>query len=110
MVVAILVTGLVAGLVQFGLHYFPWQLMLRREVPRLVAYIGGVLGFGMPLTGLLLLLFFEKGERGYLVSLAAFWCVVVFSGLAVLGGYGLDRLLMRLARESELDELLEVRK
>jgi len=110
MVAAILVTGLIAALVQFGLHYFPWQLALRREMPRLGAYVGGVLGFGLPLTILLLLLFFDNGEKAYLISLAAFWIVVAFSGAAVIIAYGLDRLLIRLARESEFKELLEEKK
>jgi len=55
-------------------------------------------------------LFFDNGEKAYLISLAAFWIVVAFSGAAVIIVYGLDRLLIRLARESEFKELLEEKK
>lgn len=81
-------------------HWFPWGMMMGRELPRLWAYVLGVLAMFLPLTGLLWA-WDVRGVviRGWMV-IAAMWLVVISSGLAVALAWGIDDWLdLRLDRE-----------
>jgi hypothetical protein len=80
-------------------HWFPWRLMLRRDLPRLAAYVLGVLALAGPLTAL-----FVRWKAW--MPLAGLWSVIVSGGLAVMVAYGVDWLLGRLALAVELGELM----
>lgn len=99
---------IMAALILLVEHWFPWRLMLRKKLPRLAAYILGVLALAGTLTWL-----FEQwrvmgapGGRAYVVGL---WSVIGSGGAAVLGAHGLDWLLGRLALSFDLEELARVR-
>ena len=69
------------------LHYFPWRLILRgRELPRLVAYIMGVLGLMGPFTAWLI-------QEGEWIIVSNLWAVILAGGISVLTLYGLDHVL-----------------
>lgn len=69
------------------LHYFPWRLILKgRDLPRLIAYMLGVLGLVGPFTAWLL-------EQGEWAITQALWMVVIFGGASVLALYGLDHVI-----------------
>jgi len=83
---------------EFGLHYFPWKMLLRgRELPRLVAYTLGLLGMMGPFTAWL-------WDRGDLEIIQTLWIVIVSAGLMVLALYGLDHYLDLIMRDVEASE------
>jgi hypothetical protein len=45
-----IITATIVAFVELTLHWFPWDLMLRRKLPRLAAYVLGVLGMMLPFT------------------------------------------------------------
>jgi hypothetical protein len=93
---------LVAALLLFVEHWFPWGLVIGRVLPRPAAYVLGVLAMIVPLS--VLLVFW-----GEWLVLGALWAVIVSGGAAVLGAYALDWLLDLRMRVREQEELLEVR-
>ena len=105
----LLLTLLTVWLLLWTEHWFPWRLMLRKDLPRLVAYILGVLALHVPLTGLYIYWASSGVDVGEHAHLVALWVVTVGGGLAVLSAYGIDWLLDNLARRYELDELLRGR-
>lgn len=83
---------------EFGLHYFPWRVLLRgRELPRLVAYTLGLLGMMGPLTVWLFL-------HSEMEVLLAVWSVIVSAGLTVFALYGLDHYLDLIMKDIEAIE------
>jgi hypothetical protein len=68
-------------------HWFPWPLLLGRQLHRLEAYLYGVSCIMLPATALAL----------YLPSarevLAVFWIAAGAAGLATLTAWGVDRLI-----------------
>jgi hypothetical protein len=94
----ILLTCVVAELLLFVEHWFPWRLMLGRDLPRLAAYVLGVLAMMGPLTGL----FAHWGEMEAVIGM---WAVVASGGLAVVMAHGADWVMGRLALAVELKEL-----
>ena len=69
------------------LHYFPWMKLLKgKTLPRLLAYIFGVLGLMVPFTVWLL----EHSNVNVAVTL---WKVIVAGGVMVTALYGLDHYL-----------------
>jgi uncharacterized membrane protein len=102
MVLAIGLTAMVAGLALLVEHWFPWEMLLRRPLPKLAAYVLGVLGLILPLTGLL-------AVWGAWWSLAAVWATVLAGGGGVLIGYGVDWWLRRMAQGEELREQVKLR-
>ena len=86
-------------------HYFPWRLILGRKLPRLAAYVLGVLAMVGPLS----FLYFRWEVAPVMVHghLVALWCVVVSGGLAVLLAYALDWIAGRVRLSYELAELAE---
>ena len=89
---------------EFGLHYFPWKMLLRgRELPRLMAYTLGLLGMMGPLTAWL----WDRGEADVIQAL---WAVIVSAGLMVFALYGLDHYLDLIMRDIEANEERALRK
>jgi hypothetical protein len=101
-VIGIALSALVSALIQAVSHWFPWRLVLGRALPRVWAYIVGVLGFLAPLT----VLFWSWGAWLYL---AALWACVVSSGLAVVLAYAIDEIANRVRLAHELQELYDAR-
>jgi uncharacterized membrane protein len=69
------------------LHYFPWRKFLKgRELPRVAAYVLGILGLAIPFTAWL----FELREYQMISML---WLVIVAGGGTVFALYGLDHVI-----------------
>src|SRR5689334_5648918 len=98
MFIQIFITALIAALLQWVLHWFPWRMLLRRDLPRLLAYILGMLGIILPVSGLFI---YQQAWN----SLIALWAVVIASGVATVKAYGLDWLLNRITLSYESQEL-----
>ena len=89
---------------EFGLHYFPWKMLLRgRELPRLAAYTLGLLGMMGPLTAWLM----DRSEWEVIQTL---WVVILSAGLMVFALYGLDHYLDLIMRDIEAAEERALRK
>lgn len=83
---------------EFGLHYFPWKMLLKgRELPRLVAYTLGLLGMMVPFTAWL----WYRGDHEVIMNL---WIVIGSAGLTVFALYGLDHYLDLIMRDVEATE------
>ena len=67
-------------------HWFPWQRLLGKECPRLLAYALGALAIAGPLTAWLL-------RRGMREATLALWVAIVAAGLATVLGYVVDALI-----------------
>ena len=112
-------TALIVALIELVLHWFPWRLALRRDLPRLIAYVGGVLGMVVPLTVLLLLWIQEYRMAAYPIpgnqmmvlvqALTALWAVILAAGVGVALGYASDWIISKITLAHELGELLEMR-
>ena len=72
--------------VEFGLHYAPWRMLIGKELPRLAAYVLGLLGMMVPFSLWLM-------DRSELEILQVLWIVILAAGLTVFALYGLDRYL-----------------
>lgn len=108
MVIQLLITIIVVMLTLLAQHYFPWQMLLHRRLPRLAAYVLGMLGVITPLSGLYL--YWTVHAPGWIYAhMAALWATAGMGGLAVAGAYALDALLARLVLARELEELLNAR-
>jgi hypothetical protein len=69
------------------LHYFPWRKILKgRELPRVAAYVLGVLGLMIPFTVWLV------EQRDY-EMIKTLWLIIVSGGGSVLALYGLDHVI-----------------
>jgi len=97
---SIILAAILAILGELVLHWFPWRLVFGRDLPRVEAYILGVLAFAVPLSWLL-------AAWQDLQALIALWIVIVAAGAAVCMAYGLDRALIRLVQYREMKQLLE---
>lgn len=100
----IALAALVAGMQQIIQHYFPWGLIFRRELPRVLAYIVGTLAFMVPLTWLFVIWELGGVHASY-AHLVAAWACVGASGLAVVLVRGIDWLLDRVLRSYEHEEI-----
>jgi len=78
--------------IELLLHYLPWRLWIGKDLPRLVAYVLGLLGMMGPLSLWLM-------DHGEIAILETLWWVVLSAGGAVFMAYGVDHVLMR-ERES----------
>lgn len=92
---------LIAALLLFVEHWFPWHLVIGRELPRPAAYVLGVLALMLPFSGLLV--YWRSWQ-----ALIAVWAVVASGGAAVLGAYALDWLLHLRVKAREQEELLDL--
>lgn len=86
---------------EIGLHYFPWRMLLGRELPRLAAYTLGMLGMMVPLSLWLM-------DRGEIEILQALWTVIFTAGLTVFALYGLDHYLELMRRDVEASQREEL--
>ncbi len=86
---------------EFGLHYFPWRMLLGRELPRLGAYTLGMLGMMVPLSLWLM-------DRSEIEILQALWTVIFAAGLTVFALYGLDHYLELMRRDVEASQREEL--
>lgn len=102
----ILITALITVLLLLVQHWFPWGLLLGRELPRLAAYIMGVLAITLPLTGLYVRWSLVPPLM-ILPHLIAMWVVVGLGGLAVLIAHLVDAIMARIRSASELKEILD---
>lgn len=68
------------------LHYIPWRKWLGQDLPRLVAYVLGMLGMMVPLSLWLM-------DHGHIEIMQTVWMVVASAGMTVFALYGLDRYL-----------------
>lgn len=82
---------------EFGLHYFPWRMLLKKKLPRLVAYVLGLLGMMGPLTLWLM-------DHGEIEIVQVLWIVIGSAGMTVFALYGLDRYLDLDMKEKEYSE------
>jgi len=115
----IALTALVVTLFEMVLHWFPWRLALRKDLPRLWSYSLGVLGMVVPLSILLLLWIKEYEQAGYPIpggqdaalikALVALWAVVLAAGGGVALGYAVDWVVGKVTLAHELGELLELK-
>lgn len=65
------------------LHYFPWRLMLKNDLPKVAAYTLGVAGLMVPFTGWL-------WEQGYQDVINTLWAVIFAGGAMVAALYAFD--------------------
>lgn len=91
----------IVAAVEFGLHYFPWRMLLGKELPRLAAYTLGMLGMMVPLSVWLM-------DRGEIEIIQMLWIVIVSAGLTVFALYGLDHYLELLRRDEEAGQREQV--
>jgi hypothetical protein len=83
MQIDVIVTALLSALMLLAGHYFPWRAVFNRELPRLAAYVYGVLAILLPVTGFLAL------NRLWL-AVAATWSSAIAGGGVVLFCYAFD--------------------
>lgn len=65
------------------LHYFPWRLVLRRDLPRPLAYALGTLAMMIPFT-----IWLIDQRQGDIAGML--WLVIGAGGASVMAWYGLD--------------------
>lgn len=94
------VTTIIAILFELTLHWFPWRLMLRRDLSRQETYVMGVSAFAIPLS----VLWAWWGFRDVVLSM---WAVILAVGLAVMLAYRIDIGLTRMAQGEEAKEMLD---
>jgi len=103
------IAALVTALIICVEHWFPWQMLLRRRLPRLAAYALGVGGLIAPLSGLYGYWLIHPPAQGG-AYLAALWAVSGAGGLATLAAYRIDAALRRLAQLRESEERYDAAK
>lgn len=103
-IIQIALAALVGAMQQIIQHYFPWQMIFGKELPRVMAYIIGTLAFMVPLT-VLFVIWDQVGCYPRLAHLAAVWACVAASGLAVIVVRGIDWILDRVRRSYEHEEM-----
>lgn len=100
----IALAALIGAMQQAIQHWFPWRLFLRRDLPRVAAYIIGTLAYLLPLS----ILFIHWQQQAYPLSsytyLAAVWACVIASGLTVLIVRAIDWGMDRITRSYEGEE------
>lgn len=97
----IFLTGLISALALAAGHYFPWRLLIGRELPRIPSYIYGVLAIALPVSGYMLL-------AGQWHSALALWSSIGAGGMAVIGCYWLDGRLEKYNARREKIEHMEL--
>lgn len=79
------------------LHWFPWQMMLGRRLPRLAAYVTGLLAILLPLTVV------HWGSK----IVFDIWLATLAGGIATVLAWFLDWVLDKNKTVDELKELLD---
>lgn len=98
--VAMIIAAVVALLSVLTLHYFPWQALMKKELPRIPAYVLGVMAMAFPLT-VLFLLFQVWTNTEVLVSL---WLVIGAAGSGTILAHNLDSWIYHKTRADETEE------
>lgn len=75
-------------------HYLPWQLILGNKLPRLAAYVLGLLAILVPLT--IIFWIVPVWTSGQII--AAIWAVSAAAGLGTLAAWLVDAWLHQRAR------------
>lgn len=89
---------ILAVLLEWTLHYFPWKLLLKgKELSRVMAYTLGTLGLMLPYTAWL-------WYRNDVDAIIALWSVVAAGGFTVVLLYRLDRHFELEMRNLEAEE------
>lgn len=88
----------IVALVELGMHYFPWRMLIRRKLPRLAAYTLGLLGIMVPFSLWLM-------DRNEIEILQTMWIVVISAGITVFALYGLDRYFDLERRDAEAGQM-----
>ena len=100
------ITVIVAVLLILVEHWLPWHKLLGQELPRLAAYVLGVLAMGLPLTVLFLTVGSVPGGQ----AAAALWLVILFCGMATFVAYVADHTLeLRAERDAADGEFAVIR-
>lgn len=87
------VVAVFTATILIGQHYFPWRRLLGKDLPRVAAYVMGVLAMLVPLTLLFLVWGWMQGAQAlhlYGWAVAAMWLVAVSGGAAVMACYLVD--------------------
>lgn len=80
------------------LHYFPWKMLLKgKELPRVAAYVFGVLGMMCPFTAWL---WYHNNWK----VIEGMWIAIVAGGISVMALYGFDHYLELYMRDIEASE------
>lgn len=87
----------IVALTQLGMHYFPWRMLIGKELPRLAAYTLGLLGMMVPFSVWLI----DHSETDVFHTL---WTVIIAAGLMVFALYGFDHYLDVNSRAAEAEE------
>lgn len=88
------------------LHYFPWLKLLKgKTLPRLLAYVFGVLGLMIPFTVWLL----SNKDVEAIETAVTLWKVIAAGGIIVFALYGFDHYLELEWRDRESTEREEHR-
>ena len=103
------ITVLIVMLILWLEHWFPWHMALGKELPRLVAYVLGVLAMVLPLSGLYWMWSLDPPGSAH-VYLIALWVVVLAGGAAVGIAYVIDWILRSIRTSNELQELIDAKK
>jgi hypothetical protein len=102
------ITVTIAALLLLVEHWFPWRLILRRDLPRLAAYVLGVLALVLPLSGLYWAWASSPPGSSW-AWLVALWAVIIGGGLSVGLAYLIDWCLQQAAQARDLAELMTLR-
>lgn len=82
----ILIAALLSALILSIEHYFPWRLLIGRDLRPVECYIAGILAIHLPFSTLLVL--WELWA-----ALVALWTITITGGLVVIASYTLDHYL-----------------
>lgn len=96
----VVITTIIAVLFELTLHWFPWRLMLRRDLSRQETYVMGIMGIAVPLS-------FLWARHGYWDVFNSLWTVIFSVGFFVMLAYRIDELLVNKAKGEEARELLD---
>lgn len=70
-------------------HWFRWSSLLGKPLPRIWAYVYGVLAILLPISGLYVF-WILTGSGTIARALLALWAVVIAGGLSVVSAYLID--------------------
>jgi hypothetical protein len=98
----VVIAGLMTLMGELVLHWFPWRMALGRELKRTSAYILGTLAMLGPYS--LALVWWTQINAPMYWALIGLLCCVTLAGIAVLGAYLVDEILLNRRKVQENDE------
>lgn len=90
---SILIASLLTVLILIVEHYFPWRMLIGRDLRPVECYIAGILAIHLPLSTLLVI-------WQLWTALIALWALTIGGGVAVIACYILDHYLELRARSA----------